>query len=338
MKPENYLKALQVEDKEIAEYLLKTDEELQPYLLRIAGKAPKTYPLYEGVHLQIATGRRRLRAAFCTTCCSLFNGLPGQAFYFASAIEHLQNSMLIHDDITKGEGSGHQSVWQRFGIAQGINIGDVFISLSALAIIDSPYSDNLKLKLLELFCEQGFETAEGLNLDINLRINNSPTMNEYYKCIKKKTGSFLAMAAKGGAIIGGANEEMIRLINNYAVLAGVVYEVSEEILDVGDFPGRFRGIYIKEGRRTLLSIYAAENAPAKEAKKLFSILNKKAAATTDKDIVWVCELYKKTGAVDYGETVVKKISKNSLRHLSKIPESEAKKKLVRISKYYSQRL
>jgi geranylgeranyl pyrophosphate synthase len=339
MKPEFYLTALNIHDREINEYLDKVDGELRPYLIKTAEWTPRVYPLTEGVSIQIATGKRRLRAAFCTTSCELFCGSYKPALYFAAAIEHLQNSMLIHEEIVKSpkRNLSHQPIWRRFGIGQAINIGDVFISLSTLSILESPYTEDLKIKLLELICSQGFEATEGLNMDINLSSNKASTIDDYIKCAKKKTGSFLAMAAKGGAIIGGAGKDMIQLLDNYALMAGVAYEIGEDILDVRPSMNRLRGLYIKKGRPTLLSIYAAENTSSKERKKLFSILNKHHVVTTDEDVNWVCQLYEKTGAISYGERIVRTITQNLLRHITKFPESEAKYKLLRITKYYGQR-
>ena len=339
MKPASYLTAFGVQDEEIVDYLEEVDRQLHPYLIKTSGRTPKVYPLHEGIALQLASGKRRLRAAFCTTACELFSGSYKEALYFAAAIEHLQNSMIIHDEITRTneEIDIRQSISGRFGMAQAINIGDVFICLSSLAITDSPYKPDLKLKLLELLCEQGFDAAEGLNQDINLRMNNNATVDDYFNCAKKKTGSFLAMAAKGGATIGGAQKDMIQLLNNYAVLAGVAYEVGEELFDIKSTIARPRGMHIKHGRRSLLSIHAANHASAEEKEMLMTILNRHKAATTESDINWAIELYETTGAVKYAESIVKSITKNALRYLKRVPESESKSKLVRISQYYNRK-
>ncbi|HEX6180471.1 MAG TPA: polyprenyl synthetase family protein [Chitinophagaceae bacterium] len=339
MKPASYLTALGVRDDEIVAYLEEVDRQLYPYLVKTTAKTPKVYPLHEGVALQIASGKRRLRAAFCVTTCELFSGSYKEALYFAAAIEHLQNSMLIHDEITRtdDEADLRQSIVRRFGMPQAINIGDIFICLSSLAIADAPYDTELKLKLLELLCDQGFITAEGLNLDINLRKNDYATTDDYFNCAKKKTGSFLAMAARGGAIIGGAQKDMIQLLNNYSTLAGVAYDVGEELFDIRPNMARPRGMKIRHGARTLLGIHAAANATAADRKKLRSILQKPRETITEHDIDWTIALYNKTDSVKYAEGIVRSITRNALRYLKRVPESDAKDKLVRISQYYSRK-
>ncbi|HEX6181162.1 MAG TPA: polyprenyl synthetase family protein [Chitinophagaceae bacterium] len=325
--------------KEIEDYLLEVDRHLRPYMLKAVKRIPKVSPLHDGVAFQIGTGGKRVRAALSVTACAMFCGSMMRAMNFATSIEHLQNFMLDHDDIADGdeERRAREAIWKKYGIAHGINIGDAFITLGAYSILESPYPPKLKLKLIELICEFGIEIAEGQSLDINLKANDAPTHDEYVECTKKKTGAFLAMATVGGALIGGAHKRHLQALREFAIAAGVAFQLKDDIIDYTGAKGRTRGSDIREGKRTLLVIHAAQNCTRREREKLFQILNRHRNATTDNDILWVFDLFDRSDAVDYAEDVARTMIEESIESLAMIPGSEAKDMLFKISSFISQR-
>ena len=321
------------------QFLNKIDRHLKPYLKRSINRVPDVECLRKGVDYQIHTGGKRIRAALCASACEIFSGSYMRSLSFAAAIEHLQNFMLIHDDIADGDTMRRfdETVWKRYGIAHGINIGDVFISLSALAILESIYPPTMKIRLLQIFSEFSLETAEGQSLDIGLRMIDSVTPADYMKCTLKKTGSFLAMATVGGAIIGGANEEHIQTLKDFAFLAGVAFQIKDDLLDVFGTKGRSIGSDILEGKRTLMVAHSSAHTSGVTRKRLFRILNKPRARNTTSEINWVFELYRNTGAIEYAELIGQRLVKQATEHLWKLPETEAKYRLIRISKYLGTR-
>lgn len=334
-----YINLVTGSDEEVENFLQTVDRHLEPYLKKSLAQVPEVAVLKEGVTYQVQSGGKRIRAAMCATVCELFCGSYLRALSFAAAIEHLQNFTLIHDDIADGDGErrGQQSTWKRFGIAHGINIGDIFISLSALAILESTYSQETKLRLMQTVSEFGLEISEGQSLDINLRTNNSPSVEEYLNCTRKKTGAFLAMATIGGGIIGGASEKYLDTLREFALLAGTAFQIKDDLIDLTGTKGRTIGSDILEGKRTLLVIHAAQHASSSEKSRLLSILNKPRTANTAAEVQWVCKLYQKTGAIEYAERTAEHLIEQASAHFSTLPESEAKNRLLRIAKYLSKR-
>jgi geranylgeranyl diphosphate synthase type I len=326
-------------DMQIEEYLHEVDRHLQPHMTKAIKKIPKVYPLHNGVAFQIKTGGKRIRAALCVTSCAMFCGSMMRAMNFAATIEHLQNFMLDHDDIADEdeERRARESIWKKYGIAHGINIGNVFISLAAHSILESPYIFKLKLELMKLICELGLEIAEGQSLDINLKSNDSPTLEQYVHCTKKKTGAFLALATAGGAIIGGASKRQFQALYDFANLAGVAFQIKDDLIDITGIKGRQQGSDIKEGKRTLLVIFAAKKCSEPERKELFRILNRSRISTNEEEIQWVFNLFERTGAIYYAENMVQKIIEDSIKCLAIIPDTEAKQTLLKISHFISQR-
>jgi geranylgeranyl diphosphate synthase type I len=326
-------------DVEVENFLRTIDRHLEPYLKRSLDLVPYEVDLKQGVMYQLQSGGKRIRAALCASVCELFCGSYLRALSFAAAIEHLQNFMLVHDDIADGDGErrGRPSIWQRFGIAHAITIGDIFISLSALAILESMYAQETKLKLLQIVSECGIEVAEGQSLDINLRKNDAPSVEEYFQCTRKKTGAFLAMAIIGGGVIGGAGEKDLITLQEFALQAGTAFQVKDDLIDLTGSKGRTIGSDILEGKRTLPLIHALGQASSSERRRLLSILNKPRLATTAQEVRWVLKLYHKTGAIAYAEQTAEQLTEEASAHFCTLPESEAKFRLLRIIKYLSRR-
>jgi geranylgeranyl pyrophosphate synthase len=251
----------------------------------------------------------------------------------------MQNFTLVHDDIADGDTlrRSQESIWKQFGVPHGINIGDMFVPLVALSILRAPYSDRVKLQLLQTVADFGLEMAVGQALDINLRSNDSPRVDDYLTCTRKKTGAFLAIATVGGAIVGGASDAQKRLLRDFALLAGIAFQIKDDIIDLDGFKGRQRGSDILEGKRTLLVIHASRNASPIQRRRLFGILNKPRHLNSNADVEWVFDLYRRTGAAEYAQRTAIGLVDEAAESIAELPESPAKYRLLRLATYLSRR-
>jgi geranylgeranyl diphosphate synthase type I len=326
-------------DRDVEDFLREVDRRLVPHLKRALARVPQVEPLRRGMTHQITSGGKRIRAALCAASCGLFGTVYERALPFAAAIEHMQNFTLVHDDISDGDEHrrAQESIWKQFGVPHGINIGDTFVPLAALEILESPYADALKLTLLSLVASFGLEMVEGQTLDLNMRTQRDATEDDYLECTRKKTGSFLAMATVGGGAIGGADDRSLNRLRDYARLAGVAFQIKDDILDLDGTKGRSIGSDILEGKRTLLVIRAAQRCSTLERRHLFSVLDRPRDRKGSRDIQWVFDLYAKTGAREHAEFTAAHLIDEACDYLLDLPESGAKYRLLRLSTYLSRR-
>jgi geranylgeranyl diphosphate synthase type I len=324
---------------DIEEYLTEIGHELRPFLQRAIDRVPDVAALKEGVVSQVLGGGKRIRAALCATVCEVFSGDRRRALPFAAAIEHLQNFTLIHDDIADGdeERRNGPSAWKRFGVAHAINIGDVFIPLGSLAVLESDYPAETKLELLSVISRYGLVVAEGQGLDINLR-SVDPTEDAYVECTRKKTGAFFAMAVVGGAVVGGADPDAIDDLEGFASAAGVAFQIKDDVLDVSGGKGRRAGSDVLEGKRTLLVAHALAHAADNDAARLRAILDRHRDRTSDADVSWVLDLYHRTGAVRHAEAMAERLVDEALSGLVRLPETPAKYRFMRLSRHLAKRV
>jgi len=327
-------------DPDVAEFLADVDRGLQPHLKSALERIPDLHPLKEGLTYQVMSGGKRIRAALCVTSSEVFGADGSRALDFAATIEHLQNFTLIHDDIADGDTQRRyrESIWKRFGVAHGINIGDTFALFASLGILDSDYPESEKLGLIKLVSEYGLEMIVGQALDINMRRNDCVTESEYMDCTRKKTGAFLAMAAVGGGIIGGADAKDLSLLREFALLAGTAFQIKDDILDIHGFKGRDTGSDILEGKRTLLLIHALREGSPPDRIRLLQIVNKRRSLKTAEEVQWACDFIRKTGAIEYAELVSTELIHQACGYLFSLPDNEPKYRLIRIATYLSKRM
>lgn len=323
---------------DIEAYLTEVGHQLRPFLQRAIDRVPEVDALKEGVVSQVLGGGKRIRAALCATVCEMFTGDHRPALPFAAAIEHLQNFTLIHDDIADGdeERRNGPSAWKQFGVAHAINIGDVFIPLGSLAVLESDYPAATKLELLSVISRYGLVVAEGQGLDINLR-GQDPTEDAYVDCTRKKTGAFFAMAVVGGAVVGGAEPAAIDDLEGFASAAGVAFQIKDDVLDVSGGKGRRAGSDVLEGKRTLLVAHALAHADDGDAARLRAVLDRPRHRTTDGDVAWVLDLYRRTGAAEHAEAVAERLVDEALAGLARLPETPAKYRFIRLSRHLARR-
>lgn len=326
-------------DADVEDFLADVDRRLRPHFQRALARLGGAAPLKPGVAHQLGSGGKRVRAALCVASCELF-GIPyADSLDFAAAIEHIHNFTLVHDDIADGDAQrrARPSMWKQHGIAHAINIGDVFVPLAAGSILEAAYPDALKLRLLAITAEYALDMVEGQNLDLNLRRHVTARVEDYLECMTKKTGAFLAMATVGGGLIGGAPDDDLKRLHEFARCSGVSFQIRDDLLDMEGGKGRARGSDVLEGKRTLMVIHAARRASAAGRRRLYTILNKPRKSTSAADVVWVWHLFRDTGADEYAAGIANDFVDQACEHALGLPESAAKYRLIRLARYLGAR-
>jgi geranylgeranyl pyrophosphate synthase len=302
-------------------------------------RVPDVRPLRLAIGAQIASGGKRLRAALAVTSCALFGAPEARALEFAAAVEHLQNVSLIHDDIADGDGErrNQKAMWVRHGVGQAVNIGDGFLPLVTLSILEASCSERVKLRLLHLVAAYGLEMVEGQTLDLNLRAKTDVSLEEYFDCTAKKTGALLSLAIVGGGVIGGGADEHLVRLREFSTLAGVAFQIRDDLLDLDGGKGRRRGSDVLEGKRTILTVHAARHADRRRRARLYAILDKPRAVKSPPEVRWVLNLYRELGAGEFSRRVASELLDKAAEQLVPLPESPAKSRLLRLTRYLGTR-
>jgi geranylgeranyl diphosphate synthase, type I len=326
-------------DADLQAFLGDIEDQVHRRLTEQLKRVPDVPPLRTGITTQVAGGGKRLRAALAVLASELFGEPAAACLDFAAAIEHLQNLSLIHDDIADGdrERRSQTTMWVRHGVGHAVNIGDGFLPLVTLSILEAPYTDAVKLRLFHLLAEYGLEMVEGQALDLNLRTRTDVSLQDYFDCTAKKTGALLSLATAGGAVIGGGREEHLVLLREFSTLAGVAFQIRDDLLDLEGGKGRRRGSDVLEGKRTILTVHAAQHAGTRRRARLFRILDKPRGAKSSSDVGWVLDLYRELGTDSFARGVGAELLGEASKHLLRLPDTPAKFRLLRLAKYLGER-
>lgn len=215
MKFEGFLK----KEARIVEDNLK--RELQSFKKTIKDK--KLVSLFDQFILS-CQGGKRIRGVLVKIGYEIAGGTGSKDVYKAAvAFEIFQTAILAHDDIIDQSPMrrGRPSLYKSVGTSEAITLADVGFFLANTLITDS--------KALNFFNRAMVNTGLGQLLDIN----NSRSIQAYE--LKTAWYTFIAPLSVG-AILGGANNEKIKILERFGLKLGIAYQIQDDILD-GDKPG-----------------------------------------------------------------------------------------------------
>ncbi|MFQ6059792.1 MAG: polyprenyl synthetase family protein [Thermoplasmata archaeon] len=250
------------------------------------------------------TRGKRVRPVLALMTCESLGEDYKKAIPFAISAELLHNFLLVHDDLEDRDEvrRNRPAVWKKFGVEHAINIGDYLFVKAYRAILKSQevgVEGEKVIRLVDLLTKTVDRTGIGQAMDISARKSGDVTVDQYMRTVTEKTGYYLAYPIIGGAIISGASDEILGLLENFGKYAGPVFQIADDILDLTEGKGRGEiGCDIKEGKRSLLVALATSECSADEKRQLFDILDKDREETTRNDISWVISLFDKYHIVD----------------------------------------
>jgi geranylgeranyl pyrophosphate synthase len=168
----------------------------------------------------------------------------------ASAIEMVHTATLVHDDINdhsltrRGKATVH-SVWGRtFALLTGDYLFTKVYELMA------PYGAEMNV----IMADACTRLVEGETLQAHAAKQGTIDRETYKKIIALKTASLFEAAAKMGAKLAMAEEEIVDALSEYAYNLGLTFQIVDDILDVVGDPedmGKPVGSDLIQGRGVL---------------------------------------------------------------------------------------
>lgn len=218
--------------------------------------------LYDPLRYMIGGGGKRLRPRLCLTAYSLFKDeFTDEILQPAAGLEVFHTFTLIHDDIMDKSPlrRGNPTVWTRWGEDGAILSGDVMCIDSYRRIAHAP--EHVLGKVLRLFNNTAAQVCEGQQYDMDFESVDKVSMQDYMQMIGLKTAVLIACAAKMGALIGGAGDDVAGKLYSYGYSMGLAFQIADDWLDAfgneKDF-GKPIGGDIVNRKKCWLTIKASE--------------------------------------------------------------------------------
>jgi geranylgeranyl diphosphate synthase type II len=243
------------------------------------------HSLTKAMRYSLFAGGKRLRPILALLCYEAAEGSePNEILPPACALEYVHTSTLIHDDLPavdnddfrRGKPSNHKV----FGEGMAIMAGDALIVDGLGLMARSTADPRLVTRAVAEFSRilgAGGVTRGQVNDLYDSEVNPKFLRHTHLR----KSALFISFSMWVGALFAGASEEVLGLLGRAGVLAGMGFQVRDDVLDVtsslkelGKTPGKDEA----EGKLTYPSLYGLQRSQriaegyARRARRIFAEL------------------------------------------------------------------
>ena len=196
--------------------------------------------LYEPIDYILQIGGKRVRPVLVLMAARLFDNHYQKALPAALAVEVFHNFTLVNDDIMDDAPirRGQPAVHTKYNLNTGILSGDVMLILVYKLLMQIDKGTALP-EILRVFNDTAILVCEGQQYDMDFEKRSDVSIPEYITMIEYKTAVLMAVALKIGAIIGGANNEDAQNLYEFGRLAGIAFQLQDDLLDTYGNPEKF---------------------------------------------------------------------------------------------------
>ncbi len=201
-----------------------------------------SYPetIAKGMEYAILNGGKRLRPFLLFATLELLNEDINKGVKSAIALEMIHSYSLVHDDLPALDNDdyrrGKLTTHKVFGEAEGILIGDSLLTYAFYVLSQK----NLELLSSEQIVNIISKTSEYAGIDgmiggqmIDIQSENKKIDLETLKYIHShKTGKLIKLPIEIACIIANVEKDKKEVLEEYADLIGLAFQVKDDILDV----------------------------------------------------------------------------------------------------------
>ena len=264
-----------------ADVSLKVDDMLDKM---VPSEQTEPMRLYQAVRHSLFAGGKRFRPALVFAVGRVFNVAEDKLIRTASAIEMIHTYSLIHDDLPAMDDDdlrrGRPTCHKKFGEATAILAGDVLQSLAFRAIADDEtIPDKIRVKLISEIAFSAAKMVDGQQLDLDAE-GEKISLESLESIHRNKTGAIIIASARAAAIITEAAENDLTAITNYAAKLGLLFQITDDLLDVTQTTavlGKTAGKDLTAEKATYPAVYGIE-----ETKKMTEKIYAEACGELDK--------------------------------------------------------
>ncbi len=300
--------------------------------------------LYEASLHLLRAGGKRLRPITTAAVAQMLEQPVEKALPFAAAVELVHNFALIHDDMIDRDEyrRGVPTVHKVWGEQLAIVAGDLLFAKAFEVLSDAldkgVNPENIALAARHL-SRAAVLLAEGQALDNLFTERDDVTVEEYLDMAYRKTGSLFEAAAVLGGLVATTDTVTLSRLAEYGRSIGIAFQIRDDVLGVvGEENVIGKPLYsdIREGRRTILVIYALENLEDAEREELLRILGDRDAGR--EELERAASLIRESGALDYAERLARDYVDKALKSLQSFPENNGRKILEELASFVVERI
>lgn len=198
--------------------------------------------VFQAMNYSIKAGGKRLRPVLMYETFQLFGGKSKAIEPLMAAIEMIHTYSLVHDDLPAMDNDllrrGKPTTHAVYGEAMGVLAGDALLNyafetaLSAFEIEDA--SPDRVVRAIKVLAKKAgvYGMIGGQVVDVESEASQSISRDKLDFIYELKTGALIEAAMTIGAILAGADDEQIAVIELVASRIGLAFQIQDDILDV----------------------------------------------------------------------------------------------------------
>ena len=228
------------------------------------------YPLLiETSRHLVEAGGKRFRPLITLLASHFGKGQSDQVIAAAVVCELTHVATLYHDDVMDEAKlrRGVSSANSRWSNTVAILTGDYLFSKASDLLADlGPEAVRLQAKTFERLVIGQIQETQGAK-------SGDDALKHYLQVVSDKTGSLIATSARFGAMLSGADREIVETLTKFGEKIGIAFQLADDVIDISSDAsqsGKVPGTDLKEGIPTLvtLQIISSNLAEDKELKQL----------------------------------------------------------------------
>ena len=260
-------------DRELLEKGKEVESVIVSFLPKEEGWA-KT--VLEAMNYSVCAGGKRLRPMLMAETYKLFGGKDKVIEPFMAAIEMIHTYSLVHDDLPAMDNDeyrrGRKTTWVMYGDAMAILAGDGLLNYAfetALKSFEMPQTDlERAANALSILAKKAgiYGMIGGQTADIEAQ---NPEIRQLLYIYEHKTAALIQAAMMVGAVLAGANDDQVKIVEQAAFEIGIAFQIQDDILDVTstlETLGKPIGSDEKNQKTTYVTLQGLENASCEQKK------------------------------------------------------------------------
>jgi len=249
------------------------DATLDAVLPRPEGRQSR---VQEAMRYAITAGGKRLRPFLVLHSARLFGVDDSRSLRAGAAIEALHTYSLVHDDLPCMDDDdlrrGRPTTHIAFDEMTAVLAGDALLTI-AFEILADPATHpdgNVRAQLVSALAQAGGHVGMIGGQIIDMLADRSFGVEDVIDLQRRKTGQLFEFSCEAGPILGKADAETRARLKAYAEDMGVVFQITDDLLDVtstAEKTGKAVGKDAEMGKATLVTLLGVDGARAEAEKR-----------------------------------------------------------------------
>ena len=261
----------------ISEEIVKRTSNIEHRICRFL---PEQYEyqktIIDAMSYSVRAGGKRLRQMLMEASYQMFGGTGEEIDAFMAAIEMIHTYSLVHDDLPAMDNDlyrrGKKTTHAVYGEAMGILAGDALLNYAFEIVSDALIRGGGDIRLAKAFAVLAkkagiYGMIGGQVVDVESEKKGQQIDRGCLDFIYRlKTGALLEASLMIGAILAGATDEEVALMEAAGTKLGLAFQIQDDILDVTstlEVLGKPIGSDERNGKATYVAFEGLESAKTK---------------------------------------------------------------------------